>query len=189
VEVVSLKNNNVTGSALNTYRVNGTSYVPDKLYKLEFAAPFPVSGFTYFNGSARDSRYGTTPEVSYDTYNTTNGNLRQITSRDGITTAWLWDLYGNYLMAEINGATYTQVSSLDGKASSYESKDLWTGLNSLVPDALINTYGYYPLTGLKNATDPRGTTTKYEYDTFARLKLVRNDDNHLVRLYKYNYIK
>lgn len=189
VETVSLKNNNVTGSSLTTYKINGTSYVPDKLYKLEFTVPFPVSSFTFFNGSARDSRYASTPEVSYDAYNTANGNLRQITSRDGITTAWLWDLYGNYLMAEINGAAYTQVSSLDGKAISYESKDLWTGLNSLVPDALINTYGYYPLTGLKNATDPKGTTTKYEYDTFARLKLVRNDDNHLVRLYKYNYIK
>lgn len=189
VETISLKNNNVTGGSLTTYKQVGTSYMPDKLYKLEFTVPFPVSGFTFFNGLTRDSRYSTQPEISYDYYNTSNGNLRQITSRDGITTAWLWDASGNYLMAEVNGATYSQVSHHDSLPCSHDSKNLWNGLNNSVPGAMITTYGYYPLTGLKNTTNQQGTTTKYEYDSFARLKLIRDDDSHLINFYKYNYKK
>ena len=137
----------------------------------------------------RDSRYSTQPEISYDFYNTSNGNLRQITSRDGITTAWLWDASGNYLMAEVNGATYSQVSHHGSLPCSHDSKNLWNGLNNSVPGAMITTYGYYPLTGLKNTTNQQGTTTKYEYDSFARLKLIRDDDSHLINFYKYNYKK
>ena len=187
IEVVGLKNSNVTGSSLTTYKSNGTGYVPDKVYKLEFVAPFSGSSFTYFNGSTKDSRYSSTAEISYDVYNTTNGNLRQTTTRDGITTAYLWDSSGNYPMAEVKGATYSLISAQDGKTCSYSSNTLWTDLNTLAPNAMINTYGYYPLIGLKYATNPKGTITYYDYDTFGRLRLVRNADYHLVNRYKYNY--
>ena len=187
VEVLSLKNNNVTGSTLTTYKANGISYVPDKVYSLETSAPFSSSSFIYFNGSTKDSHYSSMAELSYDVYNSTNGNLRQTTSRDGITTAYLWDSYGNYPMANVKGATYSQISSKDGKVCSYSSKTLWTDINGLVPNAFINTFGYYPVIGLKYTTDPKGVITYYEYDSFGRLKLIRNDDYHILNRYKYNY--
>ena len=187
IEVLNLKNNNITGGSLTSYKVNGSSYVPDKEYILECSAPFSSGSFTYFNGSTKDSHYSNTAELSYDVYNSTNGNLRQTTSRDGITTAYLWDSYGNYPMANVKGATYSQISAQDGKICSYSSKTLWTDINSLVPSAFINTFGYYPVVGLKYTTNPKGVVTYYDYDTFGRLRLVRNDDYHLLNRYKYNY--
>lgn len=189
IEVVSVKNNNVIGSNLTTYKANGSGYVPDKVYKLEFGTPFSYSGFTNFSGvdANKDNRYSTTAEISYDLYNSTKGNLLQMTARDGITTAYLWDSSGNYLMAQVKGAPYSQIIAQDGKACSYSSNALWTDLNSLAPGAMINTYGYYPLVGLKYTTNPGGTITYYDYDALGRLRLVRNADYHLVNRYKYNY--
>lgn len=187
IEVVNLKNNNVIGSELTTYKANGSNYVPDKAYSLESSAPFSSGSFTYFNGSTKDSHYSSTAELSYDVYNSTNGNLRQTTSRDGITTAYLWDSYGNYPMANVKGATYLQISAQDGKICSYSSKTLWTDINSLVPSAFINTFGYYPMVGLKYTTNPKGVITYYDYDSFGRLKLIRNDDYHILSRYKYNF--
>jgi len=187
IEVVNLKNNNVIGSELTTYKANGSNYVPDKVYSLESSAPFSSGSFTYFNGSTKDIHYSSTAELSYDVYNSANGNLRQTTSRDGITTAYLWDSYGNYQMANVKGATYSQISAQDGKICSYSSKTLWTDINSLVPSAFINTFGYYPVVGLKYTTNPKGVITYYDYDSFGRLKLIRNDDYHILSRYKYNY--
>jgi len=187
VEVTSLNNNNIIGSTLTTYKANGSSYVPDKVYSLESSSSFPGGSFTYFNGSIKDSRYGSTPELSYDFYNSTNGNIRQTTAHDGLTTAYLWDSGGNYSMAYVKGATYSQISSQDGKTNTYSSKVLWTDLNSLVPGAFITTYGYYSLVGIKDQTDPKGVTTSYVPDSFGRLKLIRNDDEHILNRYKYNY--
>ncbi len=76
VEQITLKNNNYTGSKLTTYKaVSSTFYAPDKIYSLEITSP--LTSFTYFNGSSRDSHYGTFPEITYDSYSNA-GNLRQI---------------------------------------------------------------------------------------------------------------
>ena len=74
VEQITLKNNNYTGSRLTTYKAaSSTCYVPDKIYSLEVTSP--LTSFTYFNGSSRDSHYGTSPEITYDSYSDA-GNIQ-----------------------------------------------------------------------------------------------------------------
>ena len=43
-------------------------------------------------------------------------------------------------------------------------------------DASITTYGYYPLIGLRSATNERGVTESYRYDDFSRLVSVMDND-------------
>jgi len=187
IEIIDIKNGYIVGSKLTTYKINGSSYVPDKVYKLEFTTPFSVSGFTYFDGLTKDSHYGATPEISYDLYNTTNGNQRQTTTRDGITTAYLWDSNGIYPMSQVKGATYSQINTQDGKACTYSSNTLWTDLNNIAPKAVVNTYEYYPLIGLKCITDPRGVTTNFNYDDFSRLLNIKDYNGNLQKTYNYHY--
>lgn len=183
IEQVQYRNSNITGAKLTTYKLNGTTYVPDKKYSLEIASPF--SGFTYFNGTTKDSRYGT-PEISYDYYNT-DGNVRQATGKDGIITSYLWDASGRYPIAQVNGATYSQISVQDGKTASYPSSTLFSSLSGLVPSAFISTYSYKPLIGTATVTDQRGRTIYYNYDQFNRLILIRDHDNNVLKEYCYNY--
>lgn len=53
--------------------------------------------------------------------------------------------------------------------------------------AQVTTYTYNALLGVTSSTDPDGVTTYYDYDTYGRLKLVRDQNNKIVKQYKYHY--
>ena len=67
-------------------------------------------------------------------------------------------------------------------------REALANLRSSLPNGtLMTTYTYDPLVGITSMTDPRGYTIYYKYDSFSRLKEVRDDDNNLVTDYIYNY--
>nr|WP_320022249.1 BACON domain-containing protein [uncultured Draconibacterium sp.] len=185
IETTELVNAKVVGSKLTTYKSNSGGYVPDKVYTLETASP--LSSFTAFNGSTKDSHYNSSkPEIKFEYYDS-KGNPTQITNREGITTSYLWDNTGQYPMAKVEGATYSEVSSLNGKICSYNSSTLYNSLKSKVPGAMISTYSYKPLIGLAQQTDSKGTSTYYDYDAFGRLKNIRDDDEYITSRNYYHY--
>ncbi|MBN8865237.1 MAG: hypothetical protein J0H92_17820 [Sphingobacteriales bacterium] len=53
--------------------------------------------------------------------------------------------------------------------------------------ALMQTYTYIPLIGMSSATDARNNAVYYEYDGDARLTIIRNADNHVIRKINYAY--
>ncbi|HEY9049622.1 MAG TPA: hypothetical protein VIN08_27180 [Ohtaekwangia sp.] len=53
--------------------------------------------------------------------------------------------------------------------------------------ALMTTYTYDPLVGLKSVTDPNQRLLKYEYDDLGRLVLIRDNDDNIIKKYTYNY--
>jgi YD repeat-containing protein len=186
IEETTLVNGSVTSSKLTTYKTNNSSYVPDKVYSFETATPLAATSFTPFNGSFKDSHYGSTPELSCDDYNT-NGTVRQLIGRDGITTAYLWDATGNYQIAQVKGATYEQVKAYNGQAATTDSQTLFNNIKSLVPNAFTTTFTYKPLYGLTSQTDPAGRTSYYDYDTFGRLKLVKDLNQNILKKMEYHY--
>jgi YD repeat-containing protein len=185
IEQTKSIDNYITGGNLTTYKLNNGSYVPDKAYSLEITSP--LSSFNNYNGSTMDSHYNSTnPEINFEFYDT-KSNILQTTGKDGIVTSYLWDATGSFPMAQVKGASYSQISTQNGQTANYSSLTLRNSLNGLAPSAFIQTFSYKPLYGVTSQTDPNGKTTSYVYDNFGRLFLIKDNLGKILKKYDYHY--
>ncbi len=53
--------------------------------------------------------------------------------------------------------------------------------------AQVKTFTYDPIVGIRTETDANGVTTFYDYDSLGRLKLIRDNNNHILKTYEYHY--
>jgi hypothetical protein len=135
--------------------------------------------------------------VLYNKYDSV-GNPLYILKDDISNIVYLYSYNYQYPVAKIEGLTYDEVkaavgeegiNSLAANASptKNEIEQIRTTITASGKTAMVSTYTYAPLIGMVTATDPRGVTTNYTYDTFNRLYLARNDDKKIVAKYSYGY--
>jgi YD repeat-containing protein len=133
---------------------------------------------------------------NYDTY----GNPIFITKDSLENIVYLWGYKGQYPIAEIKNASYSDVTgkipvaTLDAITAKNEpSSSDWTTINNLrtnLISAMVTTYTYKPLVGMTSKTDPRGFTIYYDYDAFGRLKgsyFYENSVKKVLETYDYHY--
>lgn len=53
--------------------------------------------------------------------------------------------------------------------------------------AMMSTYTYSPLVGITSVSDASSSTSFYEYDKWQRLVTIRDDQNKVLKTYRYNY--
>lgn len=140
-------------------------------------------------------------EIVYNKYDD-KGNLQQYLTKDGITTAIIWGYNKTQPIAKVEGATYSQVSSLSTNLITASNADaalaprsdestFLTALNtfrndSTLKDYQITTYTNDPLIGIRSVTPPNGITEFYKYDTANRLERILDKDNHILKELKYS---
>jgi YD repeat-containing protein len=188
VEVTEWYDNKVIGGTLTTYN---TTYRPEYLYALKQQQGL---SFAVYSGGTVGSYYLRPAEsqiVSYDD----KGNVREVKEK-GLTTTYLWSYNSRYPVAEIRNASYSQVvaalgstaiSTLSNSPSPVAATLSALRGSSALNGALVTTYTYQPLVGLTSSTDPSGRKTSYSYDTFGRLKDIRDADNNILESYEYHY--
>lgn len=153
-------------------------------------------------GSQQSSNYGNTlvDEVVFNSYDS-KGNLLQFTSKDNIPTSFIWGYNQTYPIAKIIGASYSQVlaalsqsdqnlgylQNMSDNSLETEMSLLRNNIKALVPAAQVNTYLYKPLVGMTQATDLNGKKTFYEYDSFNRVKLIKDQNGNIVKTFEYQY--
>jgi len=167
-------------------------YLPVNIYKLDNPNLFDSGNYTtYANGLiTRSSVFSLEKQIGYNS----RGNIVNITHKDGIPITYLWGYNFQYPIAEIKNATYAQVTSaLQGTtpdqlaAASIPDLSPVNALRQTLPNTLVSTFTYAPLIGTVTATDYRGVTTNYTYDTFSRLYLVRDNNKNIQGFYRYGY--
>lgn len=109
---------------------------------------------------------------------------------------------GQYPIVEIKNVSYDQLKSVISESvinsiSAENDPYMWYSydINGLrtdarLKDALINTYTYEPLIGVKTMTDQRGIITYYDYDGLGRLKetyIKEGSKKKTVQSYEYHY--
>lgn len=153
--------------------------------------------------------------ISFDNFTTTNifstgtidlydnrSNVIQRTSESGIPTAIIWGYKQTRPIAKIEGATYSQISSLVEQIISdsnvdldvLSEKTLITALDNfrkdpLVSNYLVTTYTYDPLIGVTSITPPSGVREYYFYDNAERLQYIKDVNNNIMKEFEYNYKK
>ena len=138
-------------------------------------------------------------DIVYDLYNSF-GRVLQYTGSDGIPVTLLWSYKNQHIIAKIENATYESVRAalnynnddqVENLAANNEPSSFeWTTINNLrtlLPKAMVTTYTYKPLVGLRSVKDPNEKTIYYEYDTFDRLKCIKDHDGKVVESYNYHY--
>jgi YD repeat-containing protein len=124
-----------------------------------------------------------------------NSKVEETEDQSGSKTVYLYGYGQTLLLARIQNATKEQVASALGVSIANlitidETK--LTQLNNLrtntaLKDALITTYEHKPLVGITKMTDPKGSSISYEYDSFNRLKAIKDSKGNIIEEYEYNY--
>lgn len=138
--------------------------------------------------------------INYDLYDD-RGNLLQYTQENGISVILVWGYNNNELIAKIENASYSTLSSnasnlisIAKSASNINNNEnnIIAALNSLRADVslsncMITTYTHIPQIGISTVTDPKGNKTVYNYDKFGSLQTLRDKNDNIVLEYDYNY--
>jgi len=140
--------------------------------------------------------------MKYDDYDAL-GKPRTLIYNNALKVALLWGYNQQYIVARIEGATYSEIKEVLTESLILEianSIQYTDALNQLIrtrlnnEDVHITTYEYLPLVGVSSITDPAEKVTYYEYDSFNRLKEIyikhenkKENKKEILEAYEYNY--
>ncbi|MDN3588035.1 DUF5977 domain-containing protein [Pedobacter aquatilis] len=151
----------------------------------------PASLESYSPSKGYESR------TSFQHYNNF-GQIQSLSKTGGSKIVYVYAYKGAYPIIEVSNAEYSSIESILGGAvqiaaireSAPEKSvvDNLAGLlKSALPDAFITSHTYTPMIGMTSQTDARGMTTYYEYDSFQRLKYIKDRNGDIVKSYCYNF--
>lgn len=186
IETTKWKNGNLLGATFSRFDYSASP--AGKLYINKVQAINLNAGSSTFtnaasntnnNGLIKDSRYQDESFVKFH-----NGNLAELTAKDGITTSYIWGYNNTLPVVKSIGVPHNTLLSaynaVNGNLSQLRSQPSLSG-------AQLNTYVYTPITGMTAETDVNGKTMTYEYDALQRLLLVRDFNNNIIKQYDYKY--
>jgi len=147
-----------------------------KRININLTAPkkYTYSGWVYSNGPTADIhlfmlKAGANEYYSYvDAVST------------GVTNKWVY-IEKDFLVPG-------DVATLHLRVDNNSAGDVWFDDLSIRPsDAAMTTYTYKPLVGMTSMTDAKGLTTFYDYDSFGRLKFIRDQEGNIIKQMDYHY--
>lgn len=141
-------------------------------------------------------------ETTYLSYDQ-SANPTTILSKGNVTDALYWGHGGQYVTTRIQNYSQTQLDNNSILKQQLNQLDSYRIIddsnraafitcnqairNSLPANTLTTTYTYRPLVGVSSITDPKGNTVYYEYDSFNRLKQVKDQDGKILSANEYHY--
>jgi YD repeat-containing protein len=199
-ETVSIERDNnlrVKESKFVTYGLRDYGPRPIAISTLEIDAPKSDFVSSISNGEPNDSNYQVKQEVKYHPW---SGNVIEVLNLNNKYTTYIWGYRFAHPIAIIENAKLDDVEQVLGHAetaffgdepnpSMDNVKSFLAPLRTspLLKEASIRTFSYDQYIGVTSETDPKGQITYYEYDSFQRLKCVKDHNGNILKAYIYNY--
>lgn len=182
------KNGNlfVSGSHVgfsNPVSLDGVVY-PNSFYRLDLQSPSSI--FTIANSSNGnlnfDSRFRLDRSIVKD-----NGVLKEILGSDGIFTSYIWNIDRSHPLVEVVGLSNLELSNALSIANN-NIQNLVGVINSIYAKPFsIQRYNYVKGLGLVELIENNGRSIFYDYDSFNRLRHVKDSYGNIIKKYCYNY--
>ncbi|WP_454880722.1 hypothetical protein [Sphingobacterium detergens] len=202
----------LVGGTLSYYKDQGEGLL-DRFFMIKEEKPVKKEDFRFANGGLgimppfsqngpflSDSRYKLeNTVVLYDGYS----NIREIKQVGGFSTTYLWGYNGQYPIAEIKNATYSEVltvltqAEIDALNNPVHTESVMETLiknaetklrnHANLSKAMITSYTYRPLVGMTSKTDARGIIETYKYDGMERLHAILDQVGNVTKAIDYNY--
>lgn len=135
---------------------------------------FRYSGWIYSNG----------PSAQIFLFMKRTGETGYFSYIDNVST----DVTGKWIYLEKEFEVPADVVQLGIRVDNNGGGSVWFDDIRLHPaEALMSSYTYDPLVGVTSQSDANGRPSIYEYDSFQRLKVVRDQNGDIVKSYCYNY--
>ena len=158
--------------------------------------------FYHLSSFSEENKFGEVINSYEVTKTDSNGNVLEYKDHLGVYHVIVWGYNDSKKLFEIADIRYSALnaSTITGlqlftsarPIEEYQDPDIIAGLYATLraahPDKLITTYTYNIGKGLCTVTDPNGRTTYYEYDTFGRLKAIKDQEDNYIKTYQYNFI-
>ena len=142
-------------------------------------------------------------KITYDLYDD-KGNILQYTPENGMPVSIIWGYHKTQPIAKIENVLYSTISSqsisnlqtlsnvdndncMSENCTEQVLRNALNQFRTALQDAFVSTYTYDPLVGVTSITDVKGMTSYFEYDSFGRLKFVKDKDLNVLQKYCYNY--
>ena len=135
--------------------------------------------------------------ANFNKYDNQSHILEQQRASD-VKEVYFWGYKGRYPVVKIVGnKTFDEIRLLASVDTALLNNGTIAGIKSELeriagilrtqPQLFINTYTYKPMVGMTSETDANNKTIYYEYDVLGRLKLVRDQDQNILKRLCYNY--
>jgi len=137
--------------------------------------------------------------IFYTSFEGAEGNSAEGDSRTGrksITGGYVRFINnianGNYILSywKKNGSNWELQSSTISVTNGSATINIIGQIDELrfyPAKAQMMTYAYDPLTGIINECDVNNRINTYDYDEFGRLKLIKDQDNNIIKTFDYKY--
>lgn len=170
--VINANAGNIAFSSFETSEKGNWSYNGSVV--VDNTVPSGYKGYNLATGSITNSVIdGAKPYViSY----WSNNGLKTVNSTSGVAGR------------SVNGWTYYEhnIASTGGQVT-VSGTGLIDELRLYPKGALMSSFSYIPLIGIKNQCDPNNSISYYEYDGMGRLVIVRDQEKNVLKKICYNY--
>lgn len=167
IRYMSFEENNSPACGNTSYgRTDSTAPSGTRCYELDGTNAFVVTNFQ--GGTFRNIPH----IVSYWSKNgtiTVGGTVSMITGRT------------------LNGWTYYEHTIQNVSSPQISGTGLIDEVRVYPVNAQMTTFTYLPNIGMSSQCDPKGQYVYYEYDSFGRLHIIRNQDKNIIKMICYNY--